>query len=92
MGHKTGGAAGNISGTELRRVRKEKGMPLEDAVARLEYEIDDRYAVRVSAGQLGKIERGEKPVTDRILWGLALVYGVEIGDLFPKEGSDGKSG
>lgn len=67
-------------------------MTLEEAAARLEYDIDGRYAVGISPAHLAKIERGEKPVTDRILWGLALVYGAEIGDLFPKEDDDGEGG
>jgi transcriptional regulator with XRE-family HTH domain len=89
MGHKTGGAAGNISGSELRRARKATGLTLEEAAARLEYELDSKYAVSITPAHLAKIERGEKPVTDRIVWGLALVYGVAIEDLFPKEDDDG---
>ena len=85
MGNKTGGAAGNLCGPKLRKAREDRHLSLEEAAARLDIELDAEYAVGISPAHLAKIERGEKPVTDRLVWGLSLVYGVDVRDLFPTE-------
>lgn len=56
---------------------------LEEAAARLDIDIGAGYAVSISPAHLAKIERGEKPATDRLVWGLSMVYGVDVRDLFP---------
>ncbi len=85
MGNKTGGAAGNLCGPKLRKSREASRLTLEEATARLEIDLDVEYAVKISPAHLAKIERGEKPVTDRLVWGLSMVYGTDVRDLFPEK-------
>lgn len=83
VGNRTGGAAGNLCGPKLRKAREAKRLTLEEAAARLDIDLDAEYAVSISPGHLAKIERGEKRVTDRLVWGLSIVYGTDVRDLFP---------
>lgn len=76
----------NVCGPIIRQLREsmqgDRGRPLsiEELAARLE-----EYGVEMSFGQLGKIERGEKPIKDIQLLALARALGVKIQDLFPHQ-------
>lgn len=74
----------NVCGSEIRRIRKAKGLTLDDLAARMEFEAG-AAGIEISPGQLAKIERGEKRLTDRGLIAAARALRVRVDELIPED-------
>lgn len=70
----------NIVGGKVRELRKARKMSQQELADKLEV-----LAIYVCRGSISRIEDKQRTVTDIELYGLAKVFGVEIGDLFEEE-------
>src|SRR5688572_17698382 len=73
------GAASNLCGGSIRRVRTTKRLTQMDLAAHLE--ID--FGIEIDRSAVGKIERGERKLTDIELVAFAEALGVSVSDLLP---------
>ena len=80
----------NVCGPVIRKLRLKtirsdgKKLTLMDLAARMEFDVGPA-GIQISVGQLGKIERGEKSLTDRQMIAAARALGVSLDDLVPEE-------
>lgn len=67
--------------TFLKEWRKHRGLSLDKAIERLEFELE----YMISKGQLSRIERGEQPYGQDLLEALAAVYRCDVPDLLMRD-------
>ena len=71
------GEAQNMVGSKIRKLRMEQKMSQQTLSDRLE-----TMAIYICRGSISRIEDKQRTVTDIELYGLAMVLGVSIEDLF----------
>lgn len=68
----------NITGERIRAARKNNNMLLVDVVA----ELNVDYDIKLDTSALGRIERGQRSVTDYELFALSKILNVSLDWLF----------
>lgn len=71
----------NLVGPALRIARLEAGLSQEKVVERLELE----HGIKMDRSALTRIENQQRGIDDFEVFGLAKIYLIEIGTLFPQE-------
>jgi transcriptional regulator with XRE-family HTH domain len=69
----------NLSGTQIREIRRSLGKTLADLAA----ELDMDFGIKLDRSVIGKIERGKRRITDVELLAIACALGVRVDVLLP---------